>query len=107
MTSRPLAVFGLLSSLACTHPADLDDDAWMVWQRLRTRWWIRGGDGVLRIPAGVWRAFHSRPGRDELMRGSANEDVRDLAARLDAEAAAAAIDTMLASHGVATSSPTP
>ena len=50
MTSRPLAVFGLLSSLACTHPADLDDDAWMVWQRLRTRWWIRGGDGVLRTP---------------------------------------------------------
>ena len=39
------------------------------------------------------------------MRGSSNEDVRDLAARLDAEAAAAAIDTLMASHGVATTSP--
>ena len=105
MTSRPRAGFGLLSSLACTHPADLDDDEWSVWQRLRLRWWVRGADGVLRIPEGVWRAFHGRPGRAELMRHSENHEVCDLAARLDAEAAETAIDAMLAQHGIATTSP--
>ena len=105
MKSRPRAVFAFLSSLACTHPADLDEDEWAVWQRLRVRWWIRGADGVLRIPECVWRAFHSRPGRAELMRGSANPDVCDLAARLDADAAAAAIDAMMARHDAAKTSP--
>lgn len=105
MKSRPRTVFAFLSRLASTHPADLDDDEWSLWQRLRVRWWVRGMDGVLRIPECVWRAFHSRPGRAELMRGSANPEVCDLAARLDSDAAAAAIDAMLAQHGTTNTSP--
>ena len=106
MTSRPRAVFALLSSLASGHPADLDEDEWSVWRRLRVRWWLRGADGVLRIPTAVWRAFHSRPGRADLMRSSENPDVFDLAARLDADAAKAAIDAMISRHGI-TTTPSP
>lgn len=102
MKSRPRAVCEFLSRLACSHPAHLDDDEWELWRRLRVRWWLRGADGVLRIPAGVWRAFHSRPGRAELMRHSENPNVCDLAARLDAAAAEAAIDVVLTTHGIAT-----
>ena len=97
MTARPAPVFGLLCSLACTHLADLDDDGWSVWRRLRLRWWVRdGAEGVMRIPLGVWGAFHSRPGCADLMRESSSADVRNLAARLDAKAAAEAFDNLLA-----------
>lgn len=102
MTPRPRAVFALLSSLASAQVGELDNDEWAVWQRLRVRWWIKGGDGALRIPMGVWRAFHSRPGCAEIMRSSESRHVCELAAKLDSDAADAAIDALLAQHGIAT-----
>lgn len=101
MTPRPGAVFALLTNLASAQVGELDNDQWAVWQRLRVRWWIKGCGGALRVPLGIWRAFHSRPGCAELMRCSESRHVCELAARLDADAAAAAIDDLMSQHGIA------